>query len=264
MNIKYGKQDLFSPQKIIAVGDIHGMDLKLDSLLQKILPLESETHLVFCGDVINRGTNSARVLDMITEVYEKFPGQVFVVRGNHDWMLHNYCLSGSNQWLSFLTTSLEQMKTEWSLSDTKPDTIKQALIDQGIWNWYFDHALPYYETDEVICTHAPIDYMTVYLHGGKDYAEDYLQKDTEDGDGIYFKYMLERLGSELLWMFTNEDEKRIDNLIPKFKICGHQFKHHSQPRIFKQRAYIDTGCGCIPNRPLTALIYPGKKVVQSE
>jgi len=49
----------------------------------------------------------------------------------------------------------------------------------------------------------------------------------------------------------------------KYHICGHQFKHHKQPRIFKHRAFIDVGCGARPDRPLVAVKFPGKKVYRS-
>lgn len=258
-NIKFGQNPLYTPKKVIAIGDIHGMADKLQNLLNKLLPLDPDTHLVFCGDLINRGPQSPAVLDLITEVYEKYPGQVFIIRGNHDWMLQTYCVNRNGGWMQYIGTTLEQMKNEWGLADTNPETIKQVLIDQGIWEWYFEKALSYYETDSLICTHAPLDYTTLLMYGGEDYAEDYAEKE----DGEPFRYLIDRL-SDLMWQFTNEDDKRIDEIIPKMKICGHQFKHHKQARLFKKRAYIDTGCGCVPGRPLSALIMPAKKVVQSD
>lgn len=256
--LKYGARPLFTPIKLIAVGDIHGMASELESLLKKILPLEPGTHLVFCGDLIDRGLESPRVLDLITEIYEKYPDQVFVIRGNHDWMLQSYCVNGSSVWMNFIGPTMEQMKTEWGLPDTKPDTIKQILIDQGIWEWYFDKALPYYETATAICTHAPLEYTQLLMYGALDYEEDF----QDEGREPDFRFLLDR-NMDLMWQFSNEDDKRVDNLVKKFKICGHQFKHHKQARIFRGRAYIDTGCGCVAGRPLTALVYPGKKVIQS-
>lgn len=256
--LKYGSRPLFTPQKVIAVGDIHGMASELESLLQKLLPLDPDTHLVFCGDLIDRGPESPRVLDLITEVYEKYPGQVFFVRGNHDWMLQTYCVNSNTGWMTFIGPTIEQMKVEWGIPNTNPDTIMQVLKDQGIWKWYFEEALPYYETKDLICTHAPLDYIQLNMYGAMDYEEDF----KDSGHELSFRYLLDR-GMDLMWQFTNEDDKRVDDLVKKFKICGHQFKHHKQPRVFRSRAYIDTGCGCVANRPLTALVYPGKKIIQS-
>lgn len=257
--IQFGKNPLFNPDKIITIGDIHGMVVPLQKLLDKILPLEPNTHLVFLGDLINRGPNNPQVLDLITEVVEKYPGQVFVIRGNHDWMLQTYCLNKVDGWMNYIAPTLEQMKIEWNLPDILPNTILQVLQDQGIWDWYFTKALPYYETNDVLCTHAPLNFTTLTMYGALDYVKDFKTDRLELG----FRYLLERL-PDLMWAFALEDDKRIDALIPKMKICGHQYKHHKQPRLFRQRAFIDTGCGCIPGRPLTALIYPGKKVVQSD
>ena len=207
MSVKYGKNSLFEPTKLIAIGDVHGEYNHLESLLTKLLPLEEGTHLVFCGDLVDRGRNSARVLDIITGLVEKYPGQIFCVRGNHDWMLQNYCLTGSRQWFNFIGLTLDQMKDEWNLPDILPATIKQALIEQGIWSWYFDSILPYYETKDVIVTHAPLDYMIVTLNGARDYEQDLIENE-QDPD-VNFKYLLDRFNYELMWQFIVEPIKKI-------------------------------------------------------
>jgi hypothetical protein len=66
---------------------------------------------------------------------------------------------------------------------------------------------------------------------------------------------------DIKWQFTSE-ELTIP-WVDKFRICGHQPGSFSHPRIFKDRAFIDTGCGKGP-RPLTCMVYPGKNYWQAK
>lgn len=257
--VKFGKLPLFSPDRIIAIGDLHGEFFKLKDLFEKIEPhITRNTHIVFLGDLINRGGNSPKTLTFLTEIHDKYPGQVFFVRGNHDWMLMHYVMTGATNFKDHLVPTLNHLKSAWKLTDIRPETIEDALADRGAWNW-LEKMLPYYETEEVICTHAPIKTTTALLYGIEEYVEDYKNRE----DDFSFKYFLDKIIYNLMWDTSYEDDARIDILIPKLKICGHQFKHHNQPRIFKKRAFIDTGCGWRPKSPVTALIYPGKKIIQS-
>jgi hypothetical protein len=116
--------------------------------------------------------------------------------------------------------------------------------------------IPYYETNEIVGTHAPLDYTTVMMNGGDYYAEQYSERIDNPG----FTHLLEKMTYEIMWQFSEED-KAIP-CIDKFRICGHQ-PNANHPRIFKDRAFIDTGAGK-GNRPLTCLVYPGKSYYQSK
>ena len=82
--------------RIIALGDVHGSYEKLLSLLQGTKLIDDELawiggnqHLVFCGDLTDRGTNDRAVLDMARRLQkeaEAADGKVHVVLGNHDVM----------------------------------------------------------------------------------------------------------------------------------------------------------------------------------
>lgn len=72
---------------IYAIGDIHGERWKLERLLTKIRrELADVDRMVFLGDYIDRGPDSARVLDMLLEVREQRPDTIFL-RGNHEQMM---------------------------------------------------------------------------------------------------------------------------------------------------------------------------------
>lgn len=73
------------PQRLIAIGDIHGELDKLNRLLHVVQPSASD-QLVFLGDYVDRGKNSKGVIDRLIEVHHQFPPTIFI-RGNHEQML---------------------------------------------------------------------------------------------------------------------------------------------------------------------------------
>src|SRR5579864_4865919 len=81
---------------LYAIADIHGCDEELRALL-KLLPLDRSSRVVFLGDYIDRGPNSAGVVDTILELEEYC--QVVCLLGNHELMLREF-LDGSDPRLS--------------------------------------------------------------------------------------------------------------------------------------------------------------------
>ena len=71
------------------IGDIHGMYSPLVTLLEEIHKRDSNAQLIFCGDYVNRGPDSARVVEMLL----RLPNARFC-RGNHDDTL-DLLLSGT-------------------------------------------------------------------------------------------------------------------------------------------------------------------------
>ena len=72
-----------------AIGDIHGCADHLDALLERI-----EAHaarrarrLVFLGDYVDRGPDSARVIETLRKLQWREPESVFCLMGNHEAML---------------------------------------------------------------------------------------------------------------------------------------------------------------------------------
>lgn len=67
-----------------AIGDIHGHAKHLELLLEK-LPRQGGDHIVFLGDLIDRGPASKRVLDLVRQLSAR--NQVTYIRGNHEIMM---------------------------------------------------------------------------------------------------------------------------------------------------------------------------------
>jgi len=80
--------------RIVAIGDVHGSYEKLVTLLRGMDLIDDQLfwtgekdHLVFCGDLIDRGPDDRPVLDLIIRLQREAAsqgGRVHVVLGNHD------------------------------------------------------------------------------------------------------------------------------------------------------------------------------------
>ena len=72
-------------RRLLAFGDIHGCRTELLALLAQVSPGAGD-QLVFLGDYVDRGPDSAGVIDDLLAVRARFPASVFL-RGNHEQML---------------------------------------------------------------------------------------------------------------------------------------------------------------------------------
>jgi serine/threonine protein phosphatase 1 len=72
---------------LYAVGDIHGMRDKLEKLLAS-LPLEPADELVFIGDYVDRGPDSAGVVDLLLRFSREH--RCTFLMGNHEAMFLSY------------------------------------------------------------------------------------------------------------------------------------------------------------------------------
>jgi len=92
-------------QRIYAVGDIHGRADLLKALLLRIradlrqFPV-AHAELIFLGDYISRGPDSAAVLDLLIEAAPQLPLRVTYLKGNHE-----------DTALSFLDGDLQMART---------------------------------------------------------------------------------------------------------------------------------------------------------
>jgi serine/threonine protein phosphatase 1 len=72
------------PSRTLAIGDIHGCLSHLDALLESIAPTP-EDHLIFLGDFVDRGPDSALVLQRIMQLSKTH--RVTALIGNHEQMM---------------------------------------------------------------------------------------------------------------------------------------------------------------------------------
>jgi hypothetical protein len=65
-------------RRLIIIGDIHGMDTSLETLLKKVDFNTAKDHLIATGDMINKGPDSAGVVSRLMRL------KASAVRGNHE------------------------------------------------------------------------------------------------------------------------------------------------------------------------------------
>ena len=96
-------------QRIYAVGDIHGRADLLKALLQRIradlrhFPVP-RAELIFLGDYISRGPDSAAVLDLLIKEAPRLPLTVTYLKGNHEDTLVSFLdgdLQMARTWLHY-------------------------------------------------------------------------------------------------------------------------------------------------------------------
>lgn len=100
-----------APDRIFAVGDIHGSFQRLARLLTR-LPLDpARDRIVFLGDYINRGPQSREVIDLLLDLERRAPRAVFLL-GNHEHDLLEYARTGDVE----LLRGLREMGVEATLA----------------------------------------------------------------------------------------------------------------------------------------------------
>ncbi|MBX3441875.1 MAG: serine/threonine protein phosphatase [Planctomyces sp.] len=84
--------------RLLAIGDIHGCDVALHTLL-RALKLTKEDTVVILGDVVDRGPNTRRCLDILLDLREEC--RLVHLMGNHEEMFLDALQGGrwSNAWL---------------------------------------------------------------------------------------------------------------------------------------------------------------------
>lgn len=72
------------PARTFAIGDIHGCDVALETLLAEIAPT-SEDRVVILGDVVDRGPNTRRAIDLLLSLQGRC--ELILLLGNHEEMM---------------------------------------------------------------------------------------------------------------------------------------------------------------------------------
>jgi serine/threonine protein phosphatase 1 len=134
--------------RTLAIGDIHGASAALDALLAAVRPKASD-RLVFLGDYVDRGPDSAGVLRRLLDIHSTVPNSVFL-RGNHELMMMNSRHSQGERrcWLSVGGVQCLQ-------SYGNPGRFDDIPAD----HWFFldRECVDSFETDTHIFVHANLD-----------------------------------------------------------------------------------------------------------
>lgn len=75
-----------SENNLYVIGDIHGNYDCLRLILNRITPLRKGDEIVFLGDYIDRGPDSAKVIDKLCRINNKYEN-ITCLSGNHEWLM---------------------------------------------------------------------------------------------------------------------------------------------------------------------------------
>ena len=133
--------------RILAIGDIHGCSIALQSLLLAIAPRPDDT-IVVLGDVIDWGPGSRSCVQQLIELSGRC--RFILVRGNHEEMLF-HALESQSEKRSWLKFGGEETLRSY------PYVGGERVVDPGHVRFLRANARDYYETDEFIFVHASFD-----------------------------------------------------------------------------------------------------------
>ncbi len=153
------------PGRTFAIGDIHGDLDSLELLFSRLPELTSDDTVVFLGDYIDRGPNSAGVVRWVRELIRTTPSKVVALRGNHEdawlqvidkgwpefvWPRGNGCLESYRSFLGGAVPADDEQPTD----DELHAMFAAKFFPAEVIAWFRE--LPYFYEDE----HA------IYVHAG--------------------------------------------------------------------------------------------------
>ena len=207
--------------RIIAIGDIHGCHQEFADLLALLAPAKDDK-LILLGDLVNRGPDSCKVIDLARE------HRALALLGNHELRLLNY----------------RKTKDPAHLRETDTDTF--AKLRPSDWDYIGQMSL----------THHVDELNTVFVHAGflpnapwqKQPAEVVTRVQSIDKDGRPRKRA--DAPDAPFWADLWNG--------PPFVVYGHT----PRPEIYKLKWSLGIDTGCVMGTALTAYILPERRIVQ--
>lgn len=233
------------------IGDVHGCLKSLKELIKKI---PKEEKIVFTGDLVDRGPNSAEVIDFIIENgYE-------CVKGNHELMMEDYLMNNDKEGIWIYNGG------EKTLESYKGD--KEKLNKHLLWIQKLPIYLIFNETDEkgrkLCITHAGFNEKNLKLI--EKYKQELEVKGIEDRKE---KEEFIRL-TEFGFMWNRNEPLKNENYFSAF---GHTPVHifkkinpfvevEEEGALYnKELGFAAVDGGCVFGIELHALEFPSMKVI---
>jgi serine/threonine protein phosphatase 1 len=207
--------------RLIAVGDIHGCHHEFSDMLQ-LLDLKGGDRVVLLGDIVNRGPDSTKVIDLA-----KASGCVCLL-GNHELRLLKFKRTGDRKYMKEhdLETFDALRPEDWAYLESMPLTYEEA------------------------------DLNTVFVHGGflpnepwqRQPAEVVTRIQVVDKEGRARKRADDPNAPPWADLWGG----------PPFVVYGHT----PRPEIYKLKWSIGIDTGCVMGGYLTAYLLPERRIVQ--
>ncbi len=209
--------------RIIAIGDIHGCHHEFAELLDR-LALTKDDRLILVGDLVNRGPDSCKVIDLARQ------NRAISLLGNHE--------------LRLLTYRKNKTPTAAISRETDADTFQKLRPE----DWTYLEAMP--------LTHYVEELNTVFVHGGFLPNEPWQRQPASvvtriqaiDASGKPCKRA--EAPNAPLWADLWNG--------PPFVVYGHT----PRPEVYKLKWSVGIDTACVMGGCLTAYILPEKRFVQ--
>jgi serine/threonine protein phosphatase 1 len=209
--------------RIIAIGDIHGCHQEFAELLER-LDLTKDDRLILVGDLINRGPDSCKVIDLARQ------HRAVSLLGNHELRLLGY------------------HKNKTPASAITRDTDADTYVKLRAEDWAYLEAMP--------LTHYIAELNTVFVHGGFLPGEAWQRQPASvvtriqviDADGKPRKRADAPDAPPWADLWNG----------PPFVVYGHT----PRPEVYKLKWSVGIDTACVMGGHLTAYILPEKRIVQ--
>lgn len=133
--------------RILAIGDIHGCLTAFDTLLSAVQP-QRDDWLITLGDYVDRGPESAAVLDRLLEISKA--GRLVPLRGNHEqMMLDTY---DDHSLLPMWLANGGQATLNSYATDGQPGTLDD--VPQAHWDFLLHSCVDWFDTKTHFFVHA--------------------------------------------------------------------------------------------------------------
>lgn len=207
--------------RLIAIGDIHGCHVEFADLLNQ-LALTRDDRLILLGDLVNRGPDSCKVLDL-ARAY-----RATALLGNHELRLLKYRRTGDKKYLKEhdLATFNQLQPADWEYLEKMSLTVEEPELN------------------------------VVFVHGGFMPNEPWQKQPAEVVTRIQVIKRDGRPGKR-----SDDPEAPTWAELwsgPPFVVYGHT----PRPSIYKLKWSVGIDTGCVMGGHLTAYILPEKRFVQ--
>ena len=207
--------------RLIAVGDIHGCHNEFSDLLEQ-LELKGGDRLVLLGDLVNRGPDSCRVLDLARE------HRALSLLGNHELRLLKYRRTGDRKYVKEhdLDTYERLRPQDWATLEAMPLTFEEPELN------------------------------VVLVHGGFLPGEPWQRQPAEVVTRIQ---VVDRDGRPSKRSAAPDAPLWADRWSgPPFVVYGHT----PRPEVYKLKWSVGIDTACVMGGSLTAYVLPDRNFVQ--
>jgi serine/threonine protein phosphatase 1 len=207
--------------RLIAIGDIHGCHAEFAELLERLAPTRDD-RIVLLGDLVNRGPDSPKVIDLARSIH------ALSLLGNHELRLLNY----------------RRTHDRSILKENDVETFAQLRPE----DWAYLEAMP--------LTHYVEELGTVFVHGGFLPGRPWPQQPAEIVTRIQ---VVDKDGRSRRRADCPDCPSWADLWTgPPFVVYGHT----PRPEIYSLRWSVCLDTACVLGGHLTACILPENRFVQ--